>query len=443
MNSWAYIASQLLLHSIWQVLLVAFLLWGSLKFIPKANARLRYAAALAGLYLIPVISVLTAIHVIQTASDTSIPSAPGSSGPIMLGILVIWLIGFIVATVRLGIDSVAVHRLASSEREPVSEGIAAMLYELTGRLGIDCHVRIGISHHVTAPCTLSFWKPLILIPVGCLTRLNPDEMEAIIAHELAHIKRLDFLHRFVQSLLEAIYYYHPMLAYISKQVSIEREHACDDMATSIIANPKPLATGLLKTGLLRAENQLVLAAGSQKIEALETRVGRLVALEQSKHAVPRYQEVRSRLLPCLAFILLTFGMWGIAEPIIAKTETIAIDRVLLVGLKDDVCDQLYLDNIYWNPTYDQGGPAMIHVAVDQIHMNGAPLPKKTQNRIRAMFKKRGLLTDQDVRLRFYGDDIKLVLTPIKEGDDAESQIYRLTNGNDTVRSFRMHVTFAA
>lgn len=442
MGFWAYLASQLLLHSVWQILLVAFLLWTGLKFVPQANARLRYTLALAGLYLVPAISGLTALHVIESTSAIQASTVADSISPLLLGILLLWSAGFIIAMVRLGIDSLAVSRLAHADREAVNEDTAVVLDQLAVRLGLKRKIQIGISHLVTAPCTLSFWKPLILIPAGCLARLSRDEMEAIIAHELAHIKRLDFLHRYVQSLLEAIYYYHPLLAYISRQVSIEREHACDDLATSIIASPKPLATGLLKTGLLRAENRLVLAAGSQKVEALETRVGRLVALEQNEHAVPRYREIRSRLLPCLAFILLTFGVWGIAEPIIAKTETIVINRVLLISLKDDVCDQLEADNIYWNPTYDQGGPAMIHVASGQVYMNGTPLPDKTQNRLRPMFKERGLLDGQDVRLRYYGDDIKLVLTPTKEGSDVKSQIYRLTDGSDTVRSFRQRVSFA-
>lgn len=442
MGTWAYIASQVLLHSVWQILLIAFLLWSGLKLIPQANARLRYAVSLSGLYLVPVISGLTALHATAATNAMQASPASGSSSLVPLGILMLWSIGFIVAMVRLGIDSLAVQRLANADREAVNEDIAAMLDKLAARLRLKRKIDISISHHVTAPCTLSFWKPLILIPVGCFARLSPEELEAIIAHELSHIKRLDFLHRYVQSLLEAVYYYHPLLAYISKQVSIEREHACDDLATSIIASPKPLATGLLKTGLLRAENRLVLAAGSQKVKALETRVGRLVSLEQNENLAPRYREINSRLLPCLAFILLTFGVWGIAEPIIAKTETIAINRVLLVSLKDDVCDELEAENIYWNPEYDQGGPAMIRLGADMVYMNGTPLPQNTQNRLRAIFKKQGLLIDQDVRLRYYGDDIKLVLTPTKEGSDVKSQIYRLTDGSDTVRSFRQHVTFA-
>ncbi|MEP3226536.1 MAG: M56 family metallopeptidase [Parasphingorhabdus sp.] len=436
------IASQVLLHSIWQVSLIALLLWGSLKIIPNSNAKLRYAMAIGGLYLVPAMSGLTALHFEKMASRARPAIEADYSGPVLIGILILWSVGFAVSMVRLAIDSLAVHRLANAEREAVNDDVTAMLDRLASRLTLNRKVKIGISRHITAPCTLSFWKPLILIPAGCLTRLNPDELEAIIAHELAHIKRLDFLHRYAQCFLEAVYFYHPLFAYISKQVSVEREHACDDLATAIIKSPKSLATGLLKTGLLRAENPLVLAAPSEKVEALEMRVGRIVALDQSGRTVPRYREVRSRLLSCVAFIVLTFGMWGITQPIVAKTEPVAVNRILLISLKNDVCDQLEVDNIYWNPRYDQGGPAMILVRNQQVYMNGTPLPKSTQEQVRSVFQRRGLLTNQDVRLRYYGDDIKLVLTPKEEGTHEKSKIYRLTNSSDTVRSFRKYVIFA-
>jgi len=441
--TWISILSQALLHSIWQIALIASLLFGILKIVPQASATLRYSIALGGLYLIPVIFIFTCLNVMNRLQPANTGAEPGWSGMALAGLFFAWSLGFLILLVRLVLNSLEVRRLTKKSFEPLDLEFTRTLERLAGQLGIKRQIRIGISNYVAAPCTLSFWKPLVLIPSSCLLRLEPEELEAVLAHELAHIKQLDFLHRYVQSVMETIFYYHPMFAYISRQVSIEREHACDDLAVRVIGNPAPLATGLLKTGLLQADNELVLGSASSHVSALEKRISRLVAVDRQASKTGRFSRIRARWLALLVCLSVIGGLWGISRPTMAHDEGTRISRPLLIGLKDDVCDQLKADNIYWNPQYDRGGPAMILVSAHDVYMNGTPLPKNTQQKLRMIFDKNGLLGSRDIRMRYLGDDIKLVLTPTMEGINAKSQIFRVTDSSDTVRSFRKHVTFAS
>lgn len=102
---------------------------------------------------------------------------------------------------------------------------------------------------------------MILLPVGALAGLPPQQLEAIIAHELAHIRRHDYLVNLLQAVIEALLFYHPAVWWVSRQIRQEREHCCDDLAVAVSGDLMTYARALLEMEQLRAAApQLAVAA---------------------------------------------------------------------------------------------------------------------------------------------------------------------------------------
>jgi GWxTD domain-containing protein len=114
--------------------------------------------------------------------------------------------------------------------QAASPELQLVFHELKHRLGITRVVMLANSALVQVPTVIGWLRPVILVPVGCLTGLAPVQIEAILAHELAHIQRHDYLIGVLQSFVEAVLFYHPAVWWVSKQVRRERENCCDDLA---------------------------------------------------------------------------------------------------------------------------------------------------------------------------------------------------------------------
>jgi beta-lactamase regulating signal transducer with metallopeptidase domain len=119
------------------------------------------------------------------------------------------------------------------------------LRELSAELRLNAGVQLMQSALTQVPLVVGHLKPLILVPVGFFTGLTCTEVEAILLHELAHIKRRDFLVNLLQSLVEAVYFFNPFLLFISSQVRQEREYCCDDMAIGISGDKQNFVKALV------------------------------------------------------------------------------------------------------------------------------------------------------------------------------------------------------
>ena len=119
-----------------------------------------------------------------------------------------------------------------------------MCLDWSKRLNIQQYVRLLESPYISEPLTLGFWKPVVLFPVGMLLKLGPAQAEALLLHELAHIRRHDYLVNMIQLVLEVVFFYHPLFWLISKEMRIRREHACDDLVVRLTRNPMVYAHAL-------------------------------------------------------------------------------------------------------------------------------------------------------------------------------------------------------
>jgi HEAT repeat protein len=130
---------------------------------------------------------------------------------------------------------------------------------------------------VRVPTVIGWLRPFILLPVGALTGLTTRQLEAIIAHELAHIRRHDYLINLLQAVVETLLFYHPAVWWVSRRIRQEREHCCDDLAVAVCGDPLIYARALLEMEQLRAAGpQLAMAANGG---LLMNRIQRLVGAQ--------------------------------------------------------------------------------------------------------------------------------------------------------------------
>jgi D-alanyl-D-alanine endopeptidase (penicillin-binding protein 7) len=118
------------------------------------------------------------------------------------------------------------------------------LTQLAARCGIDRHVRLRIVDSLASPITAGCWRPVVLVPAALVTGMAPNLLEALLAHELGHVRRHDYLVNLVQNVIEALLFYHPAVWWISHRIRLEREQIADDFAAHRLGEPRRLARAL-------------------------------------------------------------------------------------------------------------------------------------------------------------------------------------------------------
>ena len=134
------------------------------------------------------------------------------------------------------------------------------------RLNISKTIRLLESTRISEPLTLGFWKPLILFPVGMLAHLSPAQVEALLLHELAHIRRHDYLANLIQLALEVCFFYHPLFWLLSREARTRREYCCDDVVLQRTSNPLLYAKTLtdLQLSFVHNQNQFAMTATGKR-----------------------------------------------------------------------------------------------------------------------------------------------------------------------------------
>ncbi len=184
-----------------------------------------------------------------------------------------WSLGVLAFALRPLMGWITVRRLRTSGVSPVPEAVQAALAATAQRLGITHAVRVLQSAVVQVPIVAGYFQPVILLPVSIVTGMPASQLEAILAHELAHIRRHDYLVNLAQTLVETVFFYHPAVWWLSHQIRCERENCCDDIAVSALGSRLDYSRALLALEELRSV-QTPLAIGANGGSLLE-RVRRL------------------------------------------------------------------------------------------------------------------------------------------------------------------------
>jgi beta-lactamase regulating signal transducer with metallopeptidase domain len=239
-----------LIHSLWQCAAIAILFAAMNVALRRASANLRYILSYSALLAMPASAVATFLalfnhHDVSVALPPSMPVlsriatdyvasaviAP-SSNPLPYLTLVVWfwLAGVVAMSVWSAAGWFIAQRLKRRSKHALPEVWQSRLAALAAQLGIRRGIRLCESTLAQVPAVIGWIRPVILIPAGALINLGAQELEAVLAHELAHIRRFDYVANLLQSAIEALLFYHPGMWWVAKRIRAERENCCDDLA---------------------------------------------------------------------------------------------------------------------------------------------------------------------------------------------------------------------
>ena len=169
-------------------------------------------------------------------------------------IVVLWIGGVAALSLNLLRGWVQIRRLVRRATPITASVWPVRLRLMADRLGIGRSVRLVKSARVDVPAVIGWLRPAIVVPASVLGGLPPAHLDAILAHELAHIRRRDYLVNVVQCVIETLLFYHPAVWWVSRRIRIEREHCCDDLAASLCDSRLTYASALASLETLRAES---------------------------------------------------------------------------------------------------------------------------------------------------------------------------------------------
>ncbi|MBC7894688.1 MAG: HEAT repeat domain-containing protein, partial [Cytophagaceae bacterium] len=364
-----------LLHFVWQGTLLAAGLGVLLAAMRGRGAHARYRAGVATMFLMVVAPVVTATRLARPAperagapnasvldavevapiadrgprpvasSDVAGAAQPTADASAPLGLSIppaladratawteaaapvlvaAWLAGVLLLSVRFGGGWLRVRRMTREHARPASQRDSDRLRTLARRLGIVTTVRLLESALVEVPTVIGWLRPVVLVPLSLGTGLSPRDLELLLAHELAHIRRQDYLLNLLQTVVETVLFYHPGVWWVSRQVREEREHCCDDIAVALCDDRAAYATALLRLEELRQEAPRLAVASTGG--NLLRRIRRLVVVP-THHADTR---THWAAIPLGAAALAGLGGWvtspALVAPVVVSSPVAAIAK---------------------------------------------------------------------------------------------------------------------
>lgn len=330
-----------LLHFIWQGAALAALLAALLM--TSRNDNVRYMLGIATLILMmaaPVVTFFWLDHAATTtatvemsvaasasdslALDQAVPSSQGlvhalaaeaNRQDLMLWLVQAWFVGVMLLSARTAGGLLWLARARRGSIEPLSDEMYRQCLVLQRRMGLHRRIRYGQCSWLDAPAVLGWFQPIVLVTAQAITGLSPQQLQAVIAHELAHIRRYDAFVNLFQIAAEMLLFYHPAVWWVSRRIRIEREVCCDHAALAACGEPVSYARALTLMEEWRTAPSLLMAANRGP---LAERVLRLLGLQGTS--------ARSRLagvgvsITCVAAALFAGNVLVAADMIVAAPE---------------------------------------------------------------------------------------------------------------------------
>lgn len=379
------------LHSLWQGVLLALIVKILLQLGGKWTARRRYYLAYSALLAQLVVAIGTFCYLLPASLPTQqevqdllplLPTLPALAtstswwaqvedfiAPSLPLIVLMWWIGMVFFLLRLSVSYLWWNSLRHRQHLPVPAAWEDRFQTLKKSMKIGRRVQLRLSELVLGPVLIGQLKPLILLPIALVNQLSVKEVEAILAHELAHLQRYDYLLNAIQLFLEAVFYYHPAIWWLGTEIRMLREQCCDDLAIRYTGNSLTYA----KTLLAVAEHQrqfpsqfaLGLLGGNKR--QLLHRIQRILNQPVKQPDMREKFAVTSVLLSLALFVSLTAGWsWPVA------TNFISDEHPTLVFI-----DTLPQGNIHLE--IEEDGEAMDVTVkngkIQQLKINGEVIPK--------------------------------------------------------------------
>ena len=290
MSAWTYVVGWTLIHFVWQGAVLAAVAAAALQLARRRSPTVRYVigcAVLAAMLASPVMTAralmtpdgppgsmarpaqtLPLAGVLEGATGTwlhdeasAVSTVWSSVNAGLPAIVFMWVAGVAMLLVRMAgglwqVRRLQVHALAA-DASPWQTAVQRM----ASRLDVRVAVHVVESALVSTPAAVGWLRPVILLPVAALANLTPSQVEAILAHELVHIRRHDYLVNIGQAVAETLLFFHPAVWWVSAQIRAEREHYCDDVAVQVCGDPVDYAAALAELEAWRSDGTaLALAA---------------------------------------------------------------------------------------------------------------------------------------------------------------------------------------
>ncbi|MFK7772131.1 MAG: M56 family metallopeptidase [Saprospiraceae bacterium] len=296
-----------MIHSLWQGFAVAVLMGIVMIGLQKRSSKVRHEFAFFSLFLIFIISLSTFIYLYDSVAEGA---ALGTTitviteGGFVLEnativqsffqksieyfnehlplIVTLWLTGMVFFLLRLLGGLAFIQKLKTQQQQALPAEWQAVFEKIQAKFPMKKTVRIVESALAKTPMVIGYLKPVILFPLGAVNQLTQQEVEAVLAHELAHIYRNDYLLNIIQSFIETIFYYHPAVWWISANIRMERENCCDDIAVKICGSSITYVKALVTLEEIQPAPNLAMSFSSGSKNQLLNRVKRILNQPQNK-----------------------------------------------------------------------------------------------------------------------------------------------------------------
>ncbi len=295
-----------LIHALWQGLLIYTILRLALRYIPENYASVRYYAAVSAMALLTILFITTLLYqyshtitlystanietgLVQPEMPQTVLTSSSSFADKLLSwyslhtgtIVAIYITGILLLLFRLLYNLFTLNTLRQNGTTLPSAEWISILNNSIQKLQVNKHISLLLSEKVSVPMVMGTLKPVILIPVALANKLTTHEVEAILLHELAHVKRNDYLINIIQMFIETILFYNPFVWLISSIIRKEREHCCDDIVVMKTPDRLPYAKALtaLETYRMYPIEPALSATGSKN--QLLIRIKRIMEMKKN------------------------------------------------------------------------------------------------------------------------------------------------------------------
>ena len=307
MSDWMYIAGWVLVHFVWQGTVIALAAALALRACRQQPASTRYFIACGAMVAMLLCVTLTAalveppiagaprapapvttsanvnvdvlLPIQMDAANAASPSAAFRLEPLLPWIVSAWLAGVLVLLARVCTGWWRVRRVHQHALSSMRSRWQLAADRIAGRLGLARVVRIVELSGVDVPIVVGCLRPVVVLPIAAIAQLTAAQVEAILAHELAHVRRHDYIVNLMQTLAETLLFYHPAVWWLSARIRDEREHCCDDVAVAVCGDAADYAAALTELEAWRT-GALSLAAAATG-GSLLNRVRRILRVEIS------------------------------------------------------------------------------------------------------------------------------------------------------------------
>ena len=349
-----------LIHFCWQAAVIAGLYVMAARAAEHRTSQFRYILAISAIFAMLITAIFTFVYEASRGVDGSaqfMAAAPASrtgdyprsaepgmtpnpvsvaqSEPMgapapafMLWIDALWIVGVFGLALRHVGGWVLIGRLRKHALQAAPLETQNQFARIATALGLGRSVALRISEAIAGPVTVGAFRSVVLLPVSAVTGLSRDELEVVLAHELAHVRRADFLWNVLQCVVETLFFFHPAVWWISNRVRHERELCCDDLALEICPDPVVYANALFRLEQQRATRMHLAMAldGHQPRTTLRNRIARILGEPEVSRKSARPVSLAAVAASAIVLAISAPQLIAGLRPVQARTVTASPDQ---------------------------------------------------------------------------------------------------------------------